>query len=253
MQEFVDKYQFKNFIAKTVSEFGIDRDMFDRIFASVFLEIFEKEKLYPCIFNQYKISLVKRIVYEVKKIKKAEKENFLILFEDYKKLNNELIEIVIKIKNECKSVAGKCPDNENCKIDISQYPLFYICTQHKDLKIFEPDQNTTPEFIELIEGCMNKHGLFFLYNTNKELLYIGKGTNLGAAIIDTIWNKDIDGFAAIALTKTKSDIYIYEPYCIINEKPLLNIETMDIDELTINLEPLEKSEIVRIYDNILKA
>jgi hypothetical protein len=249
MQEFKDKYQFKNYIAKIVSDIDISQDVFDSIFSNVFFEIFEKEKQYPCIFNFYKTSIVEQIIREIKELKKENKKDFLLMFEDYQKLNNELNELILKIKIKCGSNFGNCNSNKDCKIDIKDYPLFYRCIERKDLKVFKPDLIPSAKFLNFFEKNAGKHGLYFLYNLRKELLFVGKSSNLGQNIINAVWEMNVDGYISVAYTKTKSDIHLYEPFYIIKEKPLLNTGIMESDELSIGLKPLKKSALIKIYEN----
>jgi hypothetical protein len=249
MQEFKDKYQYKNHIRKIAADLGFDEDMFDKIFANVFLEIFEKEQQIPCIFKKYHIGLTNQMLADIKTIKKVNKENFLILFEDYQKINNELNEIVLKIQKDCEKKSFKCSDISECDIDIKKYPLFFGFSQRKDLQVFRPDLITSPELLQFIEDNMGKPGLCFLYNLNRELLFITKGSNIGAKIIDAIWDKNPDGYVAVALTKKIADIHIYEPYYIIKEKPILISDMGKSQDFSFELEPLKKSDLVKIYEN----
>jgi hypothetical protein len=249
MQSFTDKFQFKNYIAQALSdEINLNKDVFDRIFANLFLEIFEKEQKFPCIFKLNQISIAEQIVWEVKNIKKTNKKDFLLLFEDCQKLNNELNELVISVKKECGHKGYNCND-KRCNIDISRFPLFYRCIEHKDLKVFKPELVTSTGFIKFFEKNAGKYGLYFLYNLRKELIFIGKSTNLGQKLVEAIWDKNVDGYVSVAHTKSKSDIHLYEPYYIIKEKPMLNSDEIEADELTQELAPLEKSGLVKIYEN----
>ncbi len=248
--EFKDKYDFKNSIRNVAINFAIDADLFDKIFGKVFTEIFEKEQQIYCILKKYNISLCQQIFLDIKTIKKAEKANFLILFEDYQKINNELSEIVFKVKKDCTNSSGKCIDPKECKIEIKQYPLFYSFVERKDLQEFHPDLIPTKIFLELIEQNMGKPGICFLYNKNKELLRIKKAANLGAKIIDSVWETNADGYVSIALTIKTDDIHLYEPYYILKDKPMLEMEIIsECEDLSISLNPLEISEMVKIYEN----
>lgn len=249
MLNFVDKYQFKDYIADIVSDFDVSKETFDRIFAQVFLEIFEKEQQFPCFFNFFKVSIINKIAEEVKKIRKKDKTIFLPLFEDYVKLNNELDNIINKIRKECQNDSGVCRQGGDCFIDISKFPIFLRITEHNELESFKPDLVTSPEFIEFFNENIGKFGLYFLYNLNKEILFIGQSLNLGEAIIDTIWSKNVDGYVAIAYTNSKADMHIYRVYYILKEKPLQLNELFESDDLSISLKPLKKTKLIKIYEN----
>lgn len=245
---FQDSYQFKEYIAKLVSAFDISKTTFDGLFANVFMEIYDKEKANTYIFEFLKISVIERISEEIKNINRKEKTIFLPLFEDYQKLNNELNDIIIR---HLKTSKDELEINRNKKFffDLNKYPVLKRITEQKELETFTPDLITDPAFITFFKNNIGKHGIYFLYNLNKDLLFIGKSSNLGETIIDTIWRKDIDGYVSIAYTKTVADTIIYEPFYIIREKPLLNKLLSFTDELTVELPQLEKTEIIKIYQN----
>jgi hypothetical protein len=249
MQEFKDSTQYKNYIGKLLAGLDINKDSFERMFAKVFSDIYEKEKQFPCNLLFFQTIISNRIISELKSIKKKDRTLFLPLFEDYQKLNNELSEVIGRIKKDCGEVLKNCRDLSKCKIDFSKYPVLSRITERDELIAFKPDLVTSPAFLEFFEKNIDKFGLYFLYNLKKELLFVGKSLNLGEKIIDSIWEKSVDGFVAIAYTKTKSDIHIYEPYYILKDKPLLNTEIMEPDELTIELKPLKIGELVKIYEN----
>lgn len=250
MLDFKNKYQFKDYIADIVAEFDVNKETFDKIFAHVFLEIFEKEKLIPCLNSFFKISVTYKIAEEVKKIKRKDKTIFLPLFEDYLKLVTELDDIIININKNCKEEKEKiCEKKQDCFINISKYPILSRIAEKAELESFKPDLITSQEFIDLFKENIGKFGLYFLYNLNKELLFIGQSLNLGETIIDSVWKKNIDGYVALAYTNTKADLYIYENYYILKEKPLLINNLSVQDELSISLKPLKKTELIKIYTN----
>jgi hypothetical protein len=249
MQGINDKYQFKNNIGKILADFGISHEMYEKVFAYIFLEIFEKHKQYSFIFSFYKINIIEQIIWEINDVKKHKKENLLLLLEDYQKLNNELNELVLKIKKDCVDESGQISPDWSNIIDITKYPMFYGIVENKDLRLFKADLITSPLFLEFISTNLGKYGLYFLYNLNKELLFVGKSTNLGSKIIDKVWERNIDGYVAVAYTNTKSDIHVYEPYYIISEKPLLNVDIVEDDNLSLSLDPLQKCDFIKIYEN----
>jgi hypothetical protein len=248
MQALADKFHFIKYVETQVADFGISKETFDKLFAKVFLEIFEKEKHYPCIFEQHKTSIIKQLLDDLKSIKKGNKIQILLLLEDYQKLNSELSEMLVRVKKECLAEGKKCSPN-TCNFDISTFPVFKSVVELKTLKLFKPELVTSPQFLSFFQEQVGNHGLFFLYNLNKDLLFIGKSLNLGTSILEAIADKNVEGYVAVALTQSHSDVYVYEPYYIIKEKPLLNTDINDDDKLTITLKPLKKSELIKIYEN----
>jgi hypothetical protein len=246
---FKNKFHYKDYIADIVTELDVSKDTYEQMFAQVFMDIYEKEQQALCVFNYYKINIANKIAEELKKIKRKDKVIFLPLFEEYIKLNNELDDIILKYKKKCQDKVGICKKNNDCFIEISQYPTLFRIAEHGELESFRPDLITSPEFIEFFKENIGKFGLYFLYNLNKELLSLGKSQNLGETIIDVIWKKNIDGFVAVAYTNTKADMLIYEYYYILTEKPSQMEDLSEADEISITLKPLKKTKLIKIYSN----
>jgi hypothetical protein len=249
MQEFKTKLSFKDYIGKIVNDFGISRDMYETAFSPVFEDLFDKDSKCVCLRKYYHSNILEIIIDELANIKKTNKKNFLTFFEDCQTLNNELNEVVQKIKINCSCTEKICIEEEHTKIDISKYPLFSALVEDKNLKVYKPELIASPQFIEFFGKNVGRHGLYFLYNTDRELLLIGKSENIGKELLNIIYERNIEGYVAVAYTKTISDIYVYENYYIIKEQPLLNTKNMAIDGLSINLKELTKSELVKIYEN----
>lgn len=109
----------------------------------------------------------------------------------------------------------------------------------------------TQEFINTLEYLTYVHGLYFLYDENKNLIYIGKSKNLGSRILDSV--KERQGFyLKYKLPLTKSDTNILELYYISKFKPKLNSESKEADDTTleINYKFLEESDFILIKEKI---
>ena len=124
---------------------------------------------------------------------------------------------------------------------------------YEDIKFaFEKcDYIPTEEFISTLENLLNVHGLYFLYDENKNLIYIGKSKNLGSRILDS--TKERQGFyLKYKLPLTKSDTNILELYYISKFKPKLNSESKEIDDTTIKIDYkfLEESDFILIKEKI---
>ena len=249
MQSSKNKGQYKELIQKTVTSFGFSVDMYQSAFALVFEELFENDARCACLREFYKTNVPEIVVDELIKVKKSNKKNFLTFFEDCQTLNNELNELTHKIKRTCSCSDKTCNNAEHSKIDIAKFPLFNALVEDKNLKIYKKELIASPEFISFFETNTGKHGLFFLYNKDRELLFIGKSENLGKELLNIIYERNIEGYVAVAYTKTISDIHVYENYCIIREQPLLNTKNMAVDGLSFKLEELKKGELVKIYGN----
>ena len=181
MQNFADKYEFKDHIAKMLLELDINKVTFEKMFAEVFLEIYDKEKHFPYVWDLLKISVVDHIIEEIGKIKKADKPMFLPLFEDYQKLNGELSDLIAHLIKE--SEENPLNIQKRSIVDLTKYPVLYRIVEHNDLATFKPDYVTSAKFIEFFESNIGKCGLYFLYDINKELLFVGKSISLGETIL----------------------------------------------------------------------
>ena len=111
----------------------------------------------------------------------------------------------------------------------------------------------TQEFINTLEYLTYVHGLYFLYDENKKLIYIGKSKNLGSRILDSA--KERQGFyLKYKLPLTKSDTNILELYYISKLKPVLNSESKEVDDTTFEIDYkfLEESDFILIKKGVDK-
>lgn len=109
----------------------------------------------------------------------------------------------------------------------------------------------TQEFINTLESLTNVHGLYFLYDENRNLIYIGKSKNLGSRILNSV--KERQGFyLKYKLPLTKSDTNILELYYISKLKPVLNSESKEVDDTTFEIDYkfLEESDFILIKEKI---
>jgi len=171
------------------------------------------------------------------------------LDKDYTRLNNELEEIssLIKQNPDYKS-ENKTFGKKSYGIDINNYRVFYrsALEQNKFIAVYKGHAELSKEFIDFVEKLEMKAGIYFLFNETKELIYIGKSINLGTRVLSSIRERGAF-YVSVAFTKSKSDMHVYEPYFILKEKPLLNSEFKEFDKLTIKLEKLKKTDLLKIY------
>lgn len=78
-------------------------------------------------------------------------------------------------------------------------------------------------------------GVYFLFNSNKELIYIGKSQCLSTRVYSSYFDKKAE-YVRIMVTQTKADANIFEPYCIALYSPLHNCEFKTGDKPTFVLE-----------------
>lgn len=94
-----------------------------------------------------------------------------------------------------------------------------------------------------------KFGVYFIYDSNENLAYIGKSTTcVMTRSFQSAEERKLLDFSKIELreTNTKSDVAIYESYYIGKYKPRLNMDLIFEDRVSIKLPELEVSkEILR--------
>lgn len=106
---------------------------------------------------------------------------------------------------------------------------------------------TSNELLEIQEKLRHKHGVYFLYNSKKNLIYIGKSAaDLGGRIPSSIRERKAFYFS-YALTESASDTSVYEMYYISKFKPSLNVDGKYPDDLTISLPDLAKTDLLPVY------
>lgn len=98
------------------------------------------------------------------------------------------------------------------------------------------------EFEKDFKMYARSYGIYFIYDENEELIYIGKSKNLFERLANSLRERGGDKYS-FALTKTKSDYHLYEIYYIAKLEPKLNVDSAEQDELTVTLPELEFSEI----------
>lgn len=122
-------------------------------------------------------------------------------------------------------------------------------TQQVYFKNCQAYKKFTEEFIELQKELLGKYGVYFLYNENKELVYIGKSaSNLGTRIPSSLKEREAH-FFSYALTKTLADAHIYEMYYITLLKPPLNTDGRTGDSPTMILPELTKSTLMKAFED----
>ena len=81
----------------------------------------------------------------------------------------------------------------------------------------------------------NSHGVYFLYNENKELEYIGKSNNLASRIYNSALERG-SIYARYIEMKTLADTHIMEMYFIGKYKPIKNSDSKSKDEVTFDIK-----------------
>ena len=94
---------------------------------------------------------------------------------------------------------------------------------------------------------MKKVGIYFLYDSNDKLIYIGKSTNLDKRIKTSCELKKAE-YVRIAELETRIDATIYESYYIARYKPKHNKYYADFKESTLDLPRIELSKKIPSKD-----
>lgn len=89
-------------------------------------------------------------------------------------------------------------------------------------------------------------GVYFIYNSEKEIIYIGKSKNLKKRILSSCRDKS-GVYIRFGKTENEIDATIYEAYYIGKHKPKLNSDLIDSEASTLDLEELSLSEFIPLY------
>lgn len=105
----------------------------------------------------------------------------------------------------------------------------------------DEDYTLSDEFINELQGLILVHGLYFLYSENKELIYIGKSKNLSERIPTSVKERKAH-YLKYKLTNTMADANILELYYISKLKPILNKDSKENDDTSIEINYSFKKE-----------
>ena len=103
------------------------------------------------------------------------------------------------------------------------------------------------EYVENIDS-IKQFGLYFLYDENKKLIYIGQSTSSLHERSTKSLRLRKARYIKYAYPKTKSDTLIYEVYYITKYKPMLNRLGIEDDESTLVVEDIDTGNILKIYN-----
>jgi len=118
---------------------------------------------------------------------------------------------------------------------------------YKD-KVSKATLELSEKTLEILMGLFSKSGLYKLYDSKKELLYIGKSYDLGRRIATSSGERKARYFA-YSLLSNKSDTDIYELYYIATLKPPANSSGVNDDLPTIKLPGIKFTKPRPLYKN----
>lgn len=254
--KFENEIHFKNYVRKIAISCGFEKENFESgIISSTLKEAYLFEKEFKMeIFSIGAVSIIDHLLTELKQLYYCQEEQklnvFTIIFGEFLKLFDET-------KTVCNII-----ETDKIREDFNLYNYFdreflypyvtlkkLVNSNSKFSRLNENEFIPSTKFKDFITENIGKCGIYFLYDEFKTLIYIGKSTSLGDRIMTSIFQRQIKGYVKIALTKTQADIHIYEPYYILKENPLLNVEFTAYDKMSIDLKPLKKSELIKVLAN----
>lgn len=144
-----------------------------------------------------------------------------------------------------------------------EYTEKYIFNSNNFKSKFYPNRIGCIEIIEDIERIYtvgeindkynNKYGVYFIYDNNNTISYIGKSTScMQSRSLKSVQERGLRNFSKIELYEcnSKSDVAFYEAYYIAKHKPRCNLDLIFDDEITVKIEDIKPcSTIVRNVEN----
>ena len=150
------------------------------------------------------------------------------------------------LRNVC--LIAKEIDNDNFRKFVREKEIFKNDLKFSiDFYLENEKYNLSNEFVKSMEYLYYAQGLYFIYDKNKNLIYIGKSRNLGSRVVSSL--KERKGYYfKYKLTKTMSDANILEIYYISTLKPVLNSESNeeDLSTIKINYQFEEESDFIKV-------
>ena len=98
---------------------------------------------------------------------------------------------------------------------------------------------------------MKRIGVYFIYDDNDEVIYIGKSSNLDKRIKTSCEAKK-GKYVRVAEMKNKIDATIYESYYISKLSPKLNKYYSDYNESSIDLPPIQLGDKIDAKDILIE-
>jgi len=103
-------------------------------------------------------------------------------------------------------------------------------------------EHTDADTIKALKKIEDISGIYYLYDENKKLIYIGKSTGLGHRIV-TSYKERRAYFFRYSIISNKADMHILEPYLISKYKPELNVEFIEDDQTSFALDEPKITEV----------
>ncbi|WP_226639865.1 GIY-YIG nuclease family protein [Priestia flexa] len=131
--------------------------------------------------------------------------------------------------------------NFNDRMSTNFYPCRIKCIEMKK----EVDEIFPLESVSIESALVGSPGIYFIYDENEEIAYIGKGiTCVTTRAFQSVEARRLYSFSKVEVycTQTKADAHMYEPYYITLNRPYLNKEFVS-DEPTNMLPELSVTKV----------
>jgi hypothetical protein len=145
---------------------------------------------------------------------------------------------------ELKSVKDKEIEVKNC---VKCKEVFPYLNEDKIFELKQGKQNFTEEFANISTTLEKTPGIYFLYDANKELIYIGKSYGVGCRVRSSI-NEREAFYCELMPVDNECEANILETYYISKERPPLNSDliTLDLPSFELNHKYI-KTELLTIF------
>ena len=171
-------------------------------------------------------------------------QTILNLLKDYKE-NDSTLHLITEFENDFQVIV-KIFQNKISINDCDDYKTKYPIFSKKEI-ISDNSKIFTEEFFEFINRLMSKSGVYFLYDEDKNLIYIGKSNDLYSRIQSSIRVRKASN-VSIILTNNEADTNILEVYYICKEKPILNTDLFTLFSPSFSLDhSYEMSNTIKIF------
>lgn len=222
---FKTQRHFVNFTLKLLKELDINHNFISTKNISLLGWYLSKENIF--VRNEIKLD-INKFTWSLK-----EKEVEVIL--SYLDNFNKIIDEIEKLKNK------KIQINE-CIICKEIFPFY------DEIEIFEEKSKNKKLYLEDLQKYDKVPGIYFLYDKNKKLIYIGKSYNLRIRVEQSIMDKKAFYYKLLA-TENSCEANILEPYYIAIYSPELNFDfvTYDKPSFEINHKYI-KSKMYKVFN-----
>lgn len=165
-------------------------------------------------------------------LSKKEHERVLLYLDSFSKI----IEEIEKVKTH-KIEINEC-------VNLNELFPFY-----DEVEIFNETVRNSKIKLDDLQKYDKVPGVYFLYNRNKELIYIGKSFNLKVRVEQSIFERKASYYELLA-TKNHCEANILEPYYISLYSPELNSDFITFDKPSFEIShKYTKSEMFKVFKN----